>query len=145
MIVWLHAEHLSEDNPALQAHPQAPVAFVFDQPALLQEPLAFTRLFFVYECAAEVFATRSGPTHLRLGAVPDELAALAALYQTRSIVTTFAPGARFAEQVAALEAKGLSVTVLAVPSLVAYDASRVPSRFSSWWREVEQQTLESTP
>ncbi|MBB6048424.1 hypothetical protein [Armatimonas rosea] len=145
MIVWLHAEHLSEENPALQAHPQAPAAFVFDQPALLQEPLAFTRLFFVYECVAEVFATRSGPTHLRLGAVPDELAALAALYQTRSIVTTFAPGARFAEQVAALEAKGLSVTVLAVPYLVAYDASRVPSRFSAWWREVEKQALESAP
>lgn len=144
MIVWLHEEHLSEDNPALRAYPDAPVLFVFDQPRLSQEPLAFTRLFFLYECIDEVFATRSGPTSLRLGVVPDELAQFAALHQTHSLVTTFAPGARFASSIVALEAGGLTVTVLTVPSLVAYDAHRVPNRFSAWWREVEKQALGSS-
>ncbi|MCX6368075.1 MAG: hypothetical protein NTX57_15430 [Armatimonadetes bacterium] len=144
MILWLHEEHLSEENPALRAYPEAPVAFVFDQPALVQEPLAFTRLFFLYECVDDVFATRSGPTSLRLGTVPGELTAFATQHQTRSLVTTFAPGARFAGHVAALEAAGLTVTVLTVPSLVTYDARRVPNRFSAWWREVEKQALGSS-
>lgn len=143
-IVWLHQEHLSDENPALQAYPEAPAVFAFDQAALSQEPLAFTRLFFVYECVCDVFATRSGPTSLRLGTVVEELAEFAALHQTGSLVTTFAPGARFAENIAGLKAAGLTVTVLTVPSLVAYDARRVPNRFSAWWREVEKQALGSS-
>jgi antitoxin (DNA-binding transcriptional repressor) of toxin-antitoxin stability system len=55
--------------------------------------------------------------------------------QARHIVTTDTLGDRFAEYLDELEAGGLTVEAVPVPSLVPYDARRAPKRFSGWWRE----------
>jgi len=55
--VWLTAESLGDEDPALAAHPGLPVDFVFDEPLLSRLRLAPVRLVFLAECLADL-ATR---------------------------------------------------------------------------------------
>lgn len=55
--VWITAESLGDDDPALAAHPDVPVIFVFDMPLLTRLRLATSRLVFLTECLADL-ATR---------------------------------------------------------------------------------------
>lgn len=57
--VWLTAESLSDDDPALAHHPDLPVMFVFDEPLLRGLQLSGKRLVFLTERLAELAATRS--------------------------------------------------------------------------------------
>ena len=141
--MWLHGDHLSAANPALTQYPNAPVVFVFDEGFLSAAGLAFHRLFFLYESVMDVFAARqtAGIGSVRRGEVVAEVTAFAREWGTRRIVTTDTIGDRFAEYRAAFEAQGFSVEAIPVPSLVPYDARRVPQRFSVWWREVEADAL----
>ena len=140
--MWLHGDHLSGDNPALTAYPDAPVVFVFDEGFLSAAGLAFHRLFFLYESVMDVFASRPpGTGSIRRGAVVEEVAAFAREWGARRVVTTETIGDRWAEYVRELEALGLAVEAVPVPSLVDYDGRRVPKRFSVWWRDVEADAL----
>ena len=55
--VWLTAESLGDDDPAMSAHPDVPVIFVFDEALLLRLRLTGKRLVFLAECLADL-ATR---------------------------------------------------------------------------------------
>ena len=55
--VWLTAESLGDDDPALSAHPDVPVIFVFDEALLVRLRLTGKRLVFLAECLADL-ATR---------------------------------------------------------------------------------------
>ncbi len=80
--VWLTAELLGDDDPALRAHPGLPVVFVFDAPLLARLRLSGKRLVFLAERLAELGAQR--PVEVRRG---DPVAELAG----RAVAATFTP------------------------------------------------------
>lgn len=57
-IVWLTAESLGDDDPALAAHPDLPVYFIFDEPLLRRLRLTAQRLIFLTETLADLGQTR---------------------------------------------------------------------------------------
>lgn len=81
--VWLTAESLGEDDPALQANPSLPVVFVFDEPLLRRLRLSYPRLVFLSETLADLGQHRS----LRIfrGDMSDVLGAVG------SFAVTFTP------------------------------------------------------
>ncbi len=91
--VWLTAESLGDADPALAAHPDLPVVFVFDEPLLRRLRLSGKRLVFLTECLADLAGRRQ--VDVRLGRVPDELAGSA-------VATTFAPVPGFVARAASV-------------------------------------------
>ncbi len=81
-VVWLTAESLGDDDPALAAHPQLPAVFVFDEPLLAGLRLSSKRLVFLTERLAELADSRVVEVHLG-----DPAAVLAG----RALATTFTP------------------------------------------------------
>ena len=80
--VWLTAESLGDDDPALDAHPDLPIVFVLDAALLRNLRLSSKRLVFLTDRLAELGAQRRLEVHLG-----DPVAVLAG----RPIATTFAP------------------------------------------------------
>jgi deoxyribodipyrimidine photo-lyase len=80
--VWLTAESLGDDDPALVSHDDVPAVFVFDEPLLRRLRLSGKRLVFLTETLADL-ATRR-PVELCRGRVSDELGG-------RRLAVTFAP------------------------------------------------------
>ena len=81
-MVWLTAESLGDDDPALLAHPQLPVTFVWDVPLLQRLRLSSKRLVFLAQCLAELAERRD--LVVRVGAPATELAGI-------PLAATFAP------------------------------------------------------
>jgi deoxyribodipyrimidine photo-lyase len=92
--VWLTAESLGDDDPALAAHDGVPAVFVFDEPLLRRLRLSGKRLVFLAETLADL-ATRR-PVELYRGRVPAELG-------DRRLAVTFAPVPGFRRLAAELE------------------------------------------
>lgn len=82
--VWLTAESLSMNDPALRANTNMPAVFVFDARLLARLRLSAKRLVFLTECLAEIASEHPGGLSVRLGDPVEELAG-------RSLATTFAP------------------------------------------------------
>ena len=80
--VWMTAESLGDDDPALAAHPELPIVFVFDVPLLARLRLAGTRLVFLTETLADLATRRQ--VHLAVGSVEAALAGL-------QLAATFTP------------------------------------------------------
>ena len=80
--VLLTAESLGDEDPALVAHHDLPVVFVFDEPLLAKLRLSSKRLVFLTETLAELATHRE--LELRLGNPVSELA-------DRKPTVTFAP------------------------------------------------------
>ena len=80
--VWLTAESLGMADPALSAHPELPVVFVFDRPLLERLQLSSKRLVFLVETLAEIALSRSLSVFLA-----DPLDVLGGM----SLAATFAP------------------------------------------------------
>ncbi len=80
--VWLTAESLGDDDPALTAHPRLPAVFVFDLPLLDRLRLSSKRLVFLVDRLAELGTQRDLEVH-----VGDPVRVLAG----RPLATTFAP------------------------------------------------------
>ena len=80
--VWLTAESLGDDDPALAAQPDLPVMFVFDRPLLDRLRLSSKRLVFLADRLAELGAQRAVEVHLG-----DPCAVLAG----RALAATFTP------------------------------------------------------
>ncbi len=62
-VVWLTAESLGRDDPALAAHPDLPVVFTFDRALLTRLQLSAKRLVFLTETLAEIAGSRSLELH----------------------------------------------------------------------------------
>jgi deoxyribodipyrimidine photo-lyase len=56
--VWITAESLGDDDPALGAHVDVPAIFVFDRPLLSNLRLSPVRLVFLAECLADLARRR---------------------------------------------------------------------------------------
>ena len=80
--VWITAESLGDDDPALRAHPELPVIFVFDEPLLCGLSLSGKRLVFLTERLVELAQTRALMIHR--GDPVDILTG-------RKLATTYAP------------------------------------------------------
>lgn len=80
--VWLTAESLGDADPALAAHPDPPVVFVFDEPLLRSLRLSGKRLVFLAETLADLAQRRDVEVHR--GVVPEVLAG-------RALAVTWAP------------------------------------------------------
>ena len=81
-VVWLTAESLGDDDPALVAHPDLSVVFVWERPLLQRLRLSPVRLLFLAECLADLATRRT--LQVRIGDPVEELGDVA-------IATTFAP------------------------------------------------------
>ncbi len=122
--VWLTAESLGDGDPALAAHPDLPVVFVFDEPLLRRLRLSGKRLVFLAECLADLAARRE--VDVRRGRVTDELAGA-------PVATTFAPVPGFVRRSA-------HVTVAAMhpwPWLARPTDQRLTS-YSAWRKGVRR-------
>ncbi|MEM8747325.1 MAG: FAD-binding domain-containing protein [Actinomycetota bacterium] len=91
--VWLTAESLGDDDPALDAHPDAPVVFVFDRRLLTTLQLSAKRLVFLVEALAELAVGRQLDVHV---GDPAEVVSGRAVAVTHAPVPGFA---RIAEAV----------------------------------------------
>ena len=89
-VVWLTAESLGADDPALLAHPELPRVFVFDEPLLTRLRLSGKRLVFLAQALAEL------DCEVRVGNPVTELTG-------RRLAVTFAPVPGFRRRSAALD------------------------------------------
>ena len=118
--VWLTAESLGDRDPAMAAHPDLPVVFVFDEPLLARLRLSAKRLVFLTETLAELAEHRR--VEVRLGRVVEELGG-------RRLAVTHAPVPGFATRAAALDV----VSVHPFPWLREPHTGSIRS-FSAWRR-----------
>ncbi len=81
-IVWLTAESLGDEDPALTANPNLPALFVFDEALLARLRLSGKRLVFLAECLADLSTRR--PLEVWRG-TPE------AVLSGRSVACTFTP------------------------------------------------------
>ena len=93
-VVWLTAESLGSEDPALLAHPELPRVFVFDEPLLTGLRLSGKRLVFLAQALAEL------DCEVRLGDPVVELAG-------RPLAVTFAPVPGFRARSARLDVAAL--------------------------------------
>lgn len=122
--VWLTAESLGFDDPALVAYPDAPAVFVFDHPLLERLQLSAKRLVFLVETLAEIGATRR--LELWLGDVPDPL-------EGQRVAVTHAPVPGFARHTERVRPS----VVYPWPWLAVPWSGSVAS-FSAWRKSVRQ-------
>jgi deoxyribodipyrimidine photo-lyase len=122
--VWLTAESLGLDDPALVAHPELPAVFVFDEPLLGALRLSSKRLVFLVETLSELGAARE--LELWLGDPVEVLA-------ERDVAVTFAPAPGFRARSARIEPAELHPW----PWLRWPTAGPVTS-FSAWRRAVDR-------
>lgn len=116
--VWLTAESLGVNDPALRAHADLPAVFVFDEPLLARLQLSSKRLIFLVETLAELATTRE--LTIALG---DPVGVLGA----EPVAVTFAP-------VPGFRSRQPQMNIAAVhpwPWLVAPHSGSIAS-FSSW-------------
>lgn len=125
--VWLTAESLGDHDPALAAHQDLPVHFVFDAPLLRRLDLDGKRLVFLAECLADLAARRE--LVVWLGRPRD-------LVSSTPVAVTHAPVPGFARITTGLEVKAHAWRWLRppTPELVArLSLKRFPS-FKEWCR-----------
>lgn len=119
-VVWLTAESLGMSDPALRAHPDLPLVFVFDHALLTRLKLTAKRLVFMVEALSELALVRQVELHI---GDPVELLA------DRACAVTHAPVPGFARRAALIE----PAEVHPWPWLVEPTEASVRS-FSSWLR-----------
>jgi deoxyribodipyrimidine photo-lyase len=122
--VWLTAESLGDSDPALDAHPDLPVVFVYDEPLLASLRLSGKRLVFLAESLADLAGRRE--VDVRLGRVADEL-------DGRAVAVTHAPVPGFTSRSAAVDVAELHPW----PWLARPAAQRLTS-FSAWRKGVRR-------
>ncbi len=141
VLVWVHGDRLDPAGEALQAYPDAPAVFVFDQELLAQYRLSFKRVVFLYECLLEI-----EDIQIRKGDVADELALVAAELNCSRIVTVNTVAPRFAEICQKLrQEKKLPVEIIEPEPFIELDKDEAEEldlkRFSRYWQAVSGRAL----
>jgi hypothetical protein len=130
-VVWVHGDCLRPTNPALEAYPDAPAIFVFDEALLAHYQISLKRIVFMYECLLEL------PVTIRRGDMAKALLSFAAEHGATRIVTSDTPSPHFAAVCKALR-KRLPVEVLDEPPFLDYDGELDLGRFSRYWRVAQK-------
>ncbi len=134
-IVWVHGDCLSPQNPALQAYPDAPAIWVWDDALIEEWQLSLKRLTFIYECLLEL------PVVIRRGNVAQEVLAFAKEHNANKVVTVDSPSPRFDTICNEIE-RFLPVEVLQVEPFFEYDGYIDLKRFSRYWKVAEKYVFE---
>jgi deoxyribodipyrimidine photo-lyase len=121
-VVWLTAESLGDEDPALAAHPDLPALFVFDAARLARWRLSGKRLVFLAQALAEISAT-GREVELWLGDPADVVA-------RRPVAVTFTPVPGWRRLASGLQ----DPTVHPWPWLARPHGERAQS-FSAWVRK----------
>ncbi|MBD1897446.1 hypothetical protein H6F50_25295 [Coleofasciculus sp. FACHB-712] len=130
-IIWVHGDCLSPGNPALQAYPESPAIWVWDDALIEEWQLSLKRITFIYECLLEL------PVTIRRGDVAVEVIAFAKEHSADGIVTAESPSPRFDGICDKIE-ESLPIEVLPVEPFVKYDGYIDLKRFSRYWRVAER-------
>jgi hypothetical protein len=141
VLVWVHGDCLNPHSPALQAHPDAPRVFVFDDAVLARYQVSLKRIAFLYECLLEI-----PRIEIRKGNVAAELAAAAREHNCQRIVTNESVAPRFARLCATLQTEhNLPVEIMALEPFVelsSQNAARLDlKRFSRYWNPIKAKAL----
>ncbi len=132
-IVWVHGDCLSPENPALQAYPDAPAIWVWDDALLEEWQISLKRIVFIYECLLEL------PETIRLGDVAAEVIAFAKEHGADGVATADTPAPRFEGICNAIEdALSIEVEVWSPEPFVNYDGYIDLKRFSRYWRTAQR-------
>lgn len=116
--VWLTAESLGDNDPALASNPDLPAIFVFDEPLLRRLELSAKRLAFLAECLADLAERRTVEVHCG-----DPVEVL----RDRDVAVTFAPVPGYRSRAAAID----PAEVHPWPWLIRPTGGAVQS-FSAW-------------
>ena len=125
-VVWVHADSLSPEDPALAAHPGAPAIFVFDDVVLEGYEISLKRIQFIYECLLEM------PVVIRRGGVAGEVIAFAREHSADHIVSTWTPAPRFSH-LRGLIQQTLPVEIVEPVPFAVLDREPNLRRFSGYW------------
>ena len=141
VLVWIHGDCLNPHSPALQAHPDAPRVFVFDDAVLARYQVSLKRIAFLYECLLEI-----PRIEIRRGKVVAELANAAREHDCTRIVTVESVAPRFARIGKALQREhNLSVEALPLEPFVELSAQETArldlKRFSRYWNPLKAKAL----
>ncbi len=140
-LVWIHGDDLNPLSRSLQAYPDAPRVFVFDDAVLAHYQLSIKRIAFMYECLLEI-----PRIDIRRGDVAAELAAAAREAGCTRIVTTTSIAPRFARLCMKLQREyKLPVETIAPEPFVELSASEETrldlKRFSRFWNPIKTNAL----
>jgi deoxyribodipyrimidine photo-lyase len=122
--VWLTAESLGDDDPALSSWPHVDAWFVFDEPLLQRLQLSTKRLVFLAECLADLATRRR--VQVCLGRPAEEL-------EGHAVAVTYAPVPGWQRVAEAVR----PVAVHPWPWLVRPDEGSLTS-FSAWATRVRR-------
>ncbi|YAF97390.1 MAG: hypothetical protein AB3A66_06940 [Nodularia sp. CChRGM 3473] len=134
-IVWVHGDCLSPANPALQAYPDVPAVWVWDEALIEEWQLSLKRITFIYECLLEL------PVIIRRGNIAQEILAFAQAHHADLVVTVASPSPRFDNICDEIE-KSLKLEVLEVVPFFDYDGYIDLKRFSRYWKVAEKYVWE---
>ncbi len=127
-LVWLHGDSLSARDPAAMKYPEAVRVFVFDRPFLEKARLSFKRIFFLYECAAEV------AQEIRVGETGEELRAALKAKGAGRLAVTESVSPRWRGLVEELK-KSVEVEVVSAKGLVEVPEDYEAKRFTPFWKK----------
>lgn len=137
--VWIHDAAISPEDLALRTNPHAAVVFVFDEPVLREEPVAFHRLDFVFAGVCELFASIGHTVkEVRRGDPVVEIAQFCVEHGCDAIHVTDNPDPR-TRQVIQLLQKQHRVVIYPYETLTDY--AEEPRRFSRFWDKTAKQVL----
>ncbi len=137
-IVWLHADNLNPHCAALQAAPDSPAVFVWDDELLAEWKISLKRIVFIYECLLEL------PVSIRRGDVAVEVASFAQAHGAQRILTMASPSPRhrlICQRIMQRMPKGSRLEVLRDPAFVETNARLDLKRFSRYWSAVKYDVL----
>ncbi|WP_051963688.1 deoxyribodipyrimidine photo-lyase [Deinococcus misasensis] len=142
-MVWIHGDSLSITDPALQACPEAPAVFVFDEVFLSSHAIAFHRLAFMYQGVRDIARARQAEVALCRGSMVQEILQFAQEKGADMVHVTRAPTAEFRRTLEGLKSAHLDVVVHEPERLTVY--SRPVRRFFPFWKEVQAQVYQDAP
>ncbi|MCX7596935.1 MAG: hypothetical protein N2235_24965 [Fischerella sp.] len=133
-IIWVHGDCLSPYNPALQAYPNAPAIWVWDDALIEEWQLSLKRIVFIYECLLEL------PVAIRRGDVAKEVLAFAGEHNAKKVVTATSPSPKFEVICDEIELS-LQLEIFEIAPFFDYDGYIDLKRFSRYWKIAQKYVL----
>ena len=135
-ILWIHADCLHPQQPALAENEGSPAIFIWDESLIRRRQLSLKRIVFIYESLLDL------PVTIRRGQVSDQLIYFAQENGAARIVTTRSISPGFRRIVRALRQRGWSVDLRDQEPFVELSPAPDLRRFSRYWRQAQPHLAE---